>query len=91
MNSGIVEPIMQAMYLCSSKRPDELEQLVTYAMREDKRHLAWRLVILCNRLRMIKMKMPVPLLAMRCDGWTNTGKPSSRQMTPDPTLAALKR
>lgn len=51
VNSGIVEPIMQAMYLCSSKRPDELEQLVTYALREDKRHLAWRLVILCNLLR----------------------------------------
>lgn len=51
VNSGIVEPLMQAMYLCASHRPDELHQLVTHALQEDKRHLAWRLVILCSLLR----------------------------------------
>lgn len=51
VNSGIVEPLMQAMYLCASSRPDELHQLVTHALQEDKRHLAWRLVILCSLLR----------------------------------------
>lgn len=30
---------------------DELHQLVTHALQEDKRHLAWRLVILCSLLR----------------------------------------
>lgn len=51
VNSGIVEPIMQAMYLCASYRPDELKHLVTYALQEDKRHLAWRLLILCSLLK----------------------------------------
>lgn len=51
VNSGIVEPLMQAMYLWASSRPDELQQLVAHALQEDKRHLAWRLVILYSLLK----------------------------------------
>ena len=50
-NSGIVEPLMQALFICASHRPDEFELLVTHALQEDKRHLAWRLVMLCNLLK----------------------------------------
>lgn len=51
VKTGIVEPIMQAMYLSVSARPDELKLLVEYALLGDKRYLAWRLVILCDLLR----------------------------------------
>ncbi|PRA52552.1 MULTISPECIES: type I restriction enzyme HsdR N-terminal domain-containing protein [Pseudomonas] len=42
-SSGIVEPIMQAMYSHASWRPKEFEQLVGYALDEELVFLAWRL------------------------------------------------
>lgn len=50
IDSGIVEPIMQAMYQCISTRPDELDPFVEYAIQEDKRHLAWRLLVVCKTM-----------------------------------------
>lgn len=42
-SSGIVEPIVQAMYIVASERPKPFEQLVLYALEENQHFLAWRL------------------------------------------------
>ncbi|MEE4180198.1 type I restriction enzyme HsdR N-terminal domain-containing protein [Pseudomonas viridiflava] len=42
-SSGIVEPIVQAMYVVASARPEPFEELVLYAVKEKQYFLAWRL------------------------------------------------
>ncbi|MBU6958939.1 type I restriction enzyme HsdR N-terminal domain-containing protein [Pseudomonas sp. CVAP len=42
-SSGIVEPIVQAMYVVASERPKPFEELVLYAVKKKQYFLAWRL------------------------------------------------
>ncbi len=43
-DSGIVEPLLQAMYFHALREPEEFEQLVKCAIDEKKAFLAWRLM-----------------------------------------------
>jgi len=43
-SSGIIEPLLQAMYSHAMWRPEEFEQLVEHALDKNKVFLAWRLM-----------------------------------------------
>lgn len=44
-SSGFIEPLLQAMYFHVLWRPEELKQLVNYAITENKIFPAWRLIM----------------------------------------------
>lgn len=47
-NSGIIEPLLQAMYFHALWRPEEFKQLVEHAIEEKRVFLAWRLSIVAG-------------------------------------------
>lgn len=47
-SSGIIEPLLQAMYFHALWRPEEFKQLVEHAIEKEKVFLAWRLSIVAG-------------------------------------------
>lgn len=50
-SSGIIEPLLQAMYFHAMWRPEEFEQLVELALKEKQVFFAWRLITVARIVR----------------------------------------